>query len=109
MARKPPAPPTVSRGPLTPAMAITEGGILGPHFRGESWDRWRAILKAAYGEALTAAEDVLFREVADRDPPTSQVQELWCVAGRRAGKDSVASAIATISALGDYSDKLRPG
>src|SRR5579864_8889156 len=36
------------------------------------------------------------------------VRELVTVAGRRAGKDSIASAIACHAALGDYSG-LRPG
>jgi hypothetical protein len=55
-------------------------------------------------------ELALFKEVAgDREPPKRQVSELWCVCGRRAGKDSIASAIATVAALGDYSGILRPG
>jgi len=109
--RKPPPPPgpPPPRRALTPASAITGDGLLAAHFLGPSWDRWRAVLKAAYGEPLTPAEAALFREVAERDPPTRQVGELWCVVGRRGGKDSVASGIATIAALGDYSDRLRPG
>jgi len=52
----------------------------------------------------------LFREVAgDRDPPARPVKELWIIAGRRAGKDSLASAIATAFAMGDYRKYLRPG
>jgi hypothetical protein len=92
------------------AAAIAPGGLLGAYFKGESWDRWRAVLAAAEGLPLTPEQDVLFREVAgDRDPPTSRVRELWAIAGRRAGKDSIASALATMAALGDYSEVLRPG
>lgn len=67
-------------------------------------------MKAAEGLPLDAAELALFREVAgDRDPPARRVREMWCVAGRRAGKDSVASSIATIASIQDYSKFLRPG
>jgi hypothetical protein len=34
---------------------------------------------------------------------------MWCVVGRRGGKDSSASAIAPIAAIHDYSKFLRPG
>ena len=38
------------------------------------------------------------------------VKELWVIAGRRAGKDSVASAVATyIAVTVDYKAHLRPG
>jgi hypothetical protein len=55
-------------------------------------------------------EVVFFRTVAGRGPPTQRVRELWIVAGRRAGKDSVASVIAAhAAALFDQQAKLRPG
>jgi hypothetical protein len=93
---------------ITPAASISPGGLLADHYRGASWDRWRAVLKAAWGEPLTATEHVLFYEVADRAPPTRPVKELWCVVGRGGGKDSIASAIAIVAALGD-NEFLRPG
>ena len=93
----------------TPAAAISEGGLLASAFHGESWARWRAILKAAFAEPMDEAELALFREVAERDPPTERVRELWVIAGRWSGKDSVASAIATVAATGDYREHLRPG
>jgi hypothetical protein len=37
------------------------------------------------------------------------VRELWVVAGRRAGKDSIAAGIATVVALADYQPFLRTG
>jgi hypothetical protein len=83
--------------------------LLGSQFEAPSWDRWRAVLKAAYAEPMTPEEITLFHEVAERDPPTRPVRELWILAGRRAGKDSIASAIATSAALSDYRKQLRPG
>jgi hypothetical protein len=96
--------------PPTPSEAISPGGLLDlPNaFSGPSWDLWRIVLKAAWGEALTAEQEVLFREVAERDPPVQQVKELWCKIGRGGGKDSVASAIATVAALRGYATR-RPG
>jgi hypothetical protein len=71
---------------------------------------WRAVLKGAFAEPMTDAECVAFRSVTDRDPPTEKARELWVIAGRRGGKDSAASLIAThAAALCDYSDILRPG
>jgi hypothetical protein len=70
----------------------------------------RAILKATYAEPLTPDELAAFRAVAgDRNPPQRPVRELWVIAGRRSGKDSIASAIATTVALGDHRRHLRPG
>ena len=40
-------------------------------------------------------ELALFWAVADRHPPRKRVRELWIIGGRRAGKDSIAAAIAT--------------
>lgn len=94
---------------ITPAAAIDDPHLLGAAFVGASWDRWRAVLKAAYAEPLTAEELVLFREVAGRDPPSQQVKELWAIVGRRGGKDSIAGAVATVAACGDYARYLRPG
>jgi hypothetical protein len=95
--------------PITPADAIADPNLLGQSFAGASWDRWRAVLKAAYAEPLTPAERQLFVEVAERDPPANPVRELWVLAGRRSGKDSIASAIAATTALGNYAPHLRPG
>ena len=56
-------------------------------------------------------EVAFFKSVAgDRDLPKGRVRELWIIAGRRSGKDSVASLIvAHAAALFDGGGKLRPG
>jgi hypothetical protein len=85
--------------------------LLGSWFSGPSWAIWRSVLKAAYALPMSDSERVQFRRVADRDPPAKQVRELWIAAGRRAGKDSIASAIAVHAAIASdtYAPKLRPG
>src|SRR5579863_6680233 len=99
---------------MAPAATIIEAlddpDLLGAAFKGNSWSTWRAILKAAYALPMTETEIEAFRAVAERDPPTKQVRELVVIAGRRAGKDSIASAIAAhAAAFRDYHAILRPG
>jgi hypothetical protein len=94
---------------LSIAEALEDGALFAPWFDGESWAVWRAILKAAFCLPMTAAEIELFRLVAERDPPRRRVREVWIIAGRRAGKDSIASAIAAWFGIQDYSWPLRPG
>jgi len=94
---------------ITASEVITRPDLLGPAFAGASWDRWRAVLRAAEGLPLDRQQHRLFRAVAGRHPPRRRVRELWAVVGRRGGKDSIASAIATAAAMGDYRQLLRPG
>jgi hypothetical protein len=95
---------------LTVSRAISEGGLLYHDFKGESWALWRVLMKAAFGQKMTAEEMEQFKAVAGgREPPPGRVRELWIVAGRRGGKDSIASAIATVMSLQDYSAYTRGG
>ena len=92
------------------AAAIDDPDLFGLWFTGPSWDGWRAILKGAFALPMTAGETDFFKTVAERDPPKSRVRELWIVAGRRGGKDSIASLIvAHAAALFDGAGTLRPG
>jgi hypothetical protein len=100
----------VTSAAITISEALTDPELFRPWFEGETWDGWRAILKAAYALPMTGDEVDFFRSVADRDPPKRRVRELWCIVGRRGGKDSVASVIAAHSAaLFDQGHRLRPG
>jgi hypothetical protein len=89
---------------------ISDPELLGRWFDGPSWSVWKTVLLAAEGRALSPAELTIFHDVAgDRSPPKRRVKELIVIAGRRAGKDSVASALAVSAAVGNYSEILRPG
>jgi hypothetical protein len=95
---------------LTIAEAMDDPGLFQPSFASASWFSWRAIIKAAFALPLTKQERDCFRTVADREPPTRQVRELWVIGGRRAGKDSIASLIAAYAAsFFEHEDRLRPG
>jgi hypothetical protein len=89
---------------------VTDPELLGPWFNGDSWSNWLTVLKGAFGEPLSESEHRQFVLLAEREPPDARVRELWCAIGRRAGKDSTASAIATYMATAiDWSPYLRPG
>lgn len=89
---------------------ISDDALLGPHFRGDSWARWKACLKAAFAQPMNARDGELFNEVAGgRAPPPKPVGEFVALVGRGGGKDSVAAALAAyIAVTGDFS-RLRPG
>lgn len=81
-----------------------------PWFAGPSWNSWRTILRAAFALPLSKAERKTFRSFAgDRDVPNKPVRELWICAGRRAGKDSIASLIAAHTASFFDRGRLRRG
>jgi hypothetical protein len=92
--------------------AMGDAECFGPFFEGESWAAWRAILKAAFALQMSPQELVTFGELAGgRSPPPKRVRELWVAAGRRAGKDSIASLVATFAAAIEQAHlgRLRPG
>lgn len=99
--------PAWLRYPDQPVRFITD--VLHQH-RGDTWRGWRIILKAAFGQPLDPAEVAFFSTVSGgRLPPMHRVKELWCIVGRRGGKDSTASVIAVEAARLVDTSKLRPG
>jgi hypothetical protein len=96
-------------GAIDFATAFDDPLLFGPFFSGPSWDAWRAIIPAAHALPMTPQQLITFEELAGgRDQPKRRVRELWVAAGRRSGKDSVISAMATLAALQPY-EGLRPG
>jgi hypothetical protein len=91
---------------------MADDDAFGPWFEGSSWNAWKAILKAAYALPRSPADRAVVAPLAgNRDPPAHRVRELWVVAGRRAGKDSIASLIIGFAAGIEQAHlgKLRPG
>ena len=43
--------------------AFTNPQLFEPWFRGPSWDAWRAVLRAAFGEKMTKAETKIFQSL----------------------------------------------
>ena len=91
--------------------ALDDPTLFGKFFIGDSWDGWRAILKAAFALPMTESETAFFKSVAgDRLAPSETVREFWAIVGRRGGKDSVASAVAAFAAaMFNQQHRLRPG
>jgi hypothetical protein len=89
---------------------LVDPNLFQPWFSGPSWNAWATVLKGAFGLPMSKKERALFRTLADRNPPKKKARELWIVAGRRAGKDSIASLVAAYSAaFFDPTGLLRPG
>lgn len=91
--------------------AMEDPRLFGPMFSGPSWANWRTILRGAFAVPMKSeSEREFFRSVTGREPPARRVKELDIVAGRRSGKDSVASAIAAYTAATFRpSGRVRPG
>ena len=89
---------------------ISDPDLLRSSFEGPSWDRWRAVLKAAFALPMSKREVALFAEVAGgRAPPRRPVKELVAGIGRGGGKDSTASALGSYIAVTSDFNRLRPG
>ena len=86
-------------------------GPFKPWFDGSSWNGWKSIVRGISALPMSAADLEFFGSVTgNRTPPKRRPRETWVCAGRRAGKDSVASAIAAHeAAYFDQQDRLRPG
>jgi hypothetical protein len=70
--------------------ALADPALLGDALPGESWSSSRALLIAAVGEELTAAERETFKELTGRE---REPGEMVCVAGRRSGKSRAMSVL----------------
>ncbi len=96
---------------MTMRDALNDPHIFGTILAGQSWKVWRVVLIAAMGEELTPEEREIFRTVFGRDyNPGERVDELWILAGRRAGKTRAIAVLAAYFAVFvDFTDVLAPG
>ena len=74
---------------------LADPELFGPWFRDpKSWRAWRVVLKALFGDRMTASERKLFTQLTGRTkPPTKLVSESWWIVGRRGGKSNRAGAL----------------
>jgi hypothetical protein len=74
---------------ITLREALNDPALLGHALPCDSWLRWRVLLIASMGEALTDSEREIFKQLTGRDhEPNQRVEEFVCVKGRRAGGSS---------------------
>src|SRR5690348_7259385 len=86
---------TKSRPRFTYAQACADPNLFGSWFAGPSWDAWRVVDRALFGEPLSPAEHEIFRQLTGRErAPTEAVSEAWLIVGRRGGKDVKAASLA---------------
>jgi hypothetical protein len=89
---------------------LNDPNLVGEQFTDPSWDRWKAILSAAFGLPLLRPEQRLFGAVAGgRRPPSQPVAELVCVVGRGGGKNRAGAAVATYLATTSDLSRIAPG
>jgi hypothetical protein len=96
---------------VTMRAALADEALLGQVLPGDSWAKWRIILIALVGEALTAPERRIWRQLTGRDrEPGAMVEEALNLGGRRSGKTKASATLACwISGLNDHSDTLPAG
>jgi hypothetical protein len=76
--------------------------FFGRHFKEwESWRNWATVLKTIYALPFTLdGEQEIFEKISGRKAPlTVPYDEIFIIAGRRAGKSTIASLIAIYEAL----------
>jgi hypothetical protein len=83
----------------------------GRFFPGDSWDPWKAFIRALFALPMDQAQVELYRHHTGRvTPPTAPFTEAAIVVGRRGGKSRVLATIALYLALfRDYRQYLAPG
>jgi len=94
---------------ITMRTALSDPALLGRALAGPSWEAWRAMLIAANGERLNAAEREVFQRFTSRQrEPGQRIEEAEFLIGRRGGKDRAASVLATyLAAFVNWSDYTR--
>jgi hypothetical protein len=91
--------------------AIDDPQVFAKHFRGGTWDVWRAFLSAMFALPMTPEQLAIYQKHTGRSaPPAQPVREAWLVCGRRAGKSFVLATTAIfLSAFRDWRPYLGPG
>jgi hypothetical protein len=90
--------------------AMQDDKLFAPHFGGNSWQYWRALLAGFYGLNMTNTQRKQFERLTKRGATGKEFNELWLCVGRRGGKSNISALLAVYEAFfSDYSDKLAAG
>lgn len=102
---------TTTTNTLSIGAVMSDSELFAPFFSGPSWDGWKALCAAIFGEPLSEADAELFRACTGRStPPTAAAREAWMIVGRRGGKSRIAALLAVyLGCFRDYSAVLAPG
>ena len=86
--------------------------LFGPHFRGTSWDGWKALLAATFALPMDDAQLALYRQHTGRTTaPMAPFTEAEWVIGRRGGEvaNFMALVATYLATFRDYTPHLAPG
>jgi hypothetical protein len=91
--------------------ALDDPMIFGAHFRGGTWDAWRAFLCALFALPMTPERLAIYKQHTGRTtPPAQPLREAWLICGRRAGKSFILAIVAVfLAAFCDWRPFLGPG
>jgi hypothetical protein len=91
--------------------ALDDPKIFARHFRGTSWNAWRAFLCALFGLPMSDDQLAIYRQCTERtDRSTQAASEGWLCCGRRAGKSFALALIAVfLACFRDWRSFLSPG
>ncbi len=91
--------------------AMDDPALFAPHFKGSSWEAWRAFLKALFALPMGDAEMATYQLRTERlTAPIEPFKEAALVCGRRGGKSRVLALTATfLATFRDYEPFLAPG
>jgi hypothetical protein len=91
--------------------AMGDRRLFGPHFKGDTWARWRVFLAALFALPLDDDAVAIYRQHTGRtEAPTVPFREASLICGRRGGKSRVLALIATfLAAFRDYTPHLAAG
>lgn len=85
--------------------------LFAPHFRGNTWQPWRAFLAALFALPMDDDAAALYRAHTGRQTaPQRAFTEAALIVGRRGGKSRVLALVATfLACFRDYAPHLAPG
>ena len=91
--------------------ALDDPALFGPHFRGDTWARWRVFLAALFALEMDDAALALYRHHTGRTQLSiAPFSEACLVCGRRGGKSRILALVAVfLATFRDYKPYLAPG
>jgi hypothetical protein len=91
--------------------AMKDNNAFAMHFRGGTWDAWRAFLGALFALPMTSEQLAIYQKHTGRSKlPAAPLSESWLICGRRSGKSFMLACIAVwLAAFKDWRPYLGPG
>jgi len=90
---------------------MTDSGLLGGEFPGDSWRNWEVFLRGLFSLKMTREEmEIYSKYTGGRVTLPGIVEECWLISGRRSGKSTIAALVAVyLACFKSYKEILRRG